>query len=267
MDGYNAVMRIFKEKPEYISIVKKCVDAHHREKENQYSLGFKWSDVRVWAPKLALLATDYSFLKITFKSNSQTCYMVEDIRGAEQALRDIEEKRVAAPNSESTLVKVWLSPKTTQRLRSYLSRELPDKWDAESLVLERAVNLFLEKNDSQLTESKSARKPALPPSGWPICDSKRYEGKPYTYWWDVPPRKRGHLEKSGKIVFRKKDTGEECIVDSHCLLPLLTPERQTSRKSHPWGIRVLLERPYELAVEPGPMGQGGWAYICVDWTP
>ena len=38
MDGYNAMICISKEKPEYISIVKKCVESHHTEEKKQHSL-------------------------------------------------------------------------------------------------------------------------------------------------------------------------------------------------------------------------------------
>ena len=142
MDGYNAVMRICNEKPEYIPIVRKCVESHRIEKKKQNSLGFEWSDVRVWPAKLALLATKYDLLKVTYKSNSATCYMVSDIEGVEKALQDIEMGRIAK-SADGVVLRVWLSAATMNKLRAYIARELPDHWDPEALVVERALNSFL----------------------------------------------------------------------------------------------------------------------------
>lgn len=107
----------------------------------------------------------------------------------------------------------------------------------------------------------------LPYSRSLISESRRYEGTRYSHWWDIPPGKRARLKEAGKIIFRKKDSGEECVVESRHLLPLLTLERQTSRSNRPWGIRVLTDHPDELAIEPGPGGRGGWAYLPVQWVP
>ncbi len=45
MDGYNVVMRINRERPDYLPIIKKCIAAHHKQKEASYSNGFEWSEV------------------------------------------------------------------------------------------------------------------------------------------------------------------------------------------------------------------------------
>lgn len=144
MDGYNAVLRIAKEKPEYIHVAKKCVEAHHEEKTKQYALGFEWSDIGVWPAKLARLATEYDLLKVTYKSNSATCYMVRDIEGVEKALRDIEVGKIATTADTGMTLKVWLSESTMRKLRAYISKELPDNWDAENTVVERALIAFLD---------------------------------------------------------------------------------------------------------------------------
>jgi hypothetical protein len=145
MDGYNAVLRIARQKPEYLPVVKKCIEAHQKEKTKNYSLGFEWDDVGVWPVKLLRLATEYDLLEVTYKSNSATCYMVKDIESVERALQDIEANRAAAPIEKSRAVKVWLSESTMRRLRGYIAREFSDDWDAESIVVERAVNAFLDK--------------------------------------------------------------------------------------------------------------------------
>lgn len=145
MDGYNAVLRIAKEKPEYLHVVKRCVEAHHKEKTKQYSLGFEWNDVGVWPVRLLRLATEYDLLEVTYKSNSATCYMVKDIEGVEKALGDIEVGKLATTADRGMTLKIWLSESTMRKLRAYISKEFPDNWDAENTVVERALNAFLDK--------------------------------------------------------------------------------------------------------------------------
>ena len=101
--------------------------------------------MRVWPAKLALLATKYDLLKVTYKSNSTTCYMVNDIEGVEKALQDIETGRIAK-SADGVVLRVWLSPATMNKLRAYIARELSDHWDPEALVVERALNSFLDKS-------------------------------------------------------------------------------------------------------------------------
>jgi hypothetical protein len=141
-------MRLAKEKPEYLAVVKKCCEAHHREKVKEYSLGFEWNDVGVWPMKLLRLATEYELLKVTYKSNSATCYEIKDIEGVEKALKDIEAGKVARPAERAVALKVWLSESTMRRLRAYIAKELPEHWDAEGLVMERALNAFLDQQES-----------------------------------------------------------------------------------------------------------------------
>lgn len=112
MDSYNAVIRIAKERPQYVDIVKKCIKAHRNEEKKKHSLGFEWNDAGVLYVKSALLATEYDFLKVTYKSNSATCYMVKDIEGAKKAVQDIEMKRISMRDKQDRPLKIWLSSNT-----------------------------------------------------------------------------------------------------------------------------------------------------------
>lgn len=154
MDGYNAIMHIARAKPEYLPLIRKCVEAHHKEQNRQYCVGFEWHDVGAFAIHLYLLATKYDSLKITHKTDKKTYYMVKDIEGAEKALHDIAAARVATPSGQGRALRVWLSDKTTQRLSTYLSNEFSDGPAAESIVVERAVNLFLDKADEEKTKTR-----------------------------------------------------------------------------------------------------------------
>ncbi len=148
MDGYFAAMRVSKEKPRLMAEVLKCVEAHHKEKIKQHILGFEWNEAGVWPINLVLLATKYDLLDVTYKSNSATCYMVKDIEGVEKALKDIEAGRIAAYSSNGGMsLRLWLSATTMKRLRAYVEKELPGSWDAEALVVERALNLLLKNGE------------------------------------------------------------------------------------------------------------------------
>lgn len=148
MDGYFAAIRVSKEKPKLMPNVLKCVKAHYQENTKEHSLGFEWNEVGVWPITLALLATKYDLLSVTYKSNSATCYMVKDIDGVEKALKDIEEERIAVYSSNGGMsLRLWLSATTMRRLRAYIEEELAGNWDAEALVIERALNLFLRESE------------------------------------------------------------------------------------------------------------------------
>ena len=66
------------------------------------------------------------------------------------------------------------------------------------------------------------------------------------------------------VEFAKKDTRERCVVPTEVLKPFLSSDRQTSRGAGHWGIRVLNERPDELAFEPGG-GSREWKFLPVVW--
>jgi hypothetical protein len=94
--------------------------------------------------------------------------------------------------------------------------------------------------------------------------SKRYEHKPFIYWWDIAPPLAAGLDSLEAVEFGKKDTRERCVVPAEVLKPFLSSDRQTSRGAGNWGIRVLKERPDELAFEPGA-GSREWRFLPVVW--
>lgn len=66
------------------------------------------------------------------------------------------------------------------------------------------------------------------------------------------------------MEFVEKDTGEHCILSARELKPFLAAQRQTTRGAGNWGVKVLRERPDELAFEPG-RGGGEWLFLPVVW--
>ena len=144
MDGYDAVMRIAEQKPEYVSILEKCAKAHRMEQKKQYCLGFQWHEVEVQPSILLTLCTKYDFLTVTHKTNKKTYSMVNDIDGVEKALQDIGTKTLATYDRQGVELRIRLSRTTWQKLRNYLAREFTNQWAAEDFVIERALNLFLD---------------------------------------------------------------------------------------------------------------------------
>jgi len=102
-----------------------------------------------------------------------------------------------------------------------------------------------------------------------FVQSQRYNGKHYIhgmrylYWWDITPSHCTLIMTGSKVIFAKRDILEVCLVPPEKLLPLLTAPRQTSRSGGNWGVRLLLEHPNEIAIEPGK--HWSWAYLPVHW--
>ena len=95
-------------------------------------------------------------------------------------------------------------------------------------------------------------------------ESKRYEGKAFIYWWDITPNEAENLEGYEYVCFIQKDTGNRCRIPVAALMGFFTEERRTSRGKGNWGIKVLAERPGELAFEPAK-GMGDWLFLPVSW--
>jgi hypothetical protein len=94
--------------------------------------------------------------------------------------------------------------------------------------------------------------------------SKPYEGGSFLYWWDISPSFLDKIDDYDEVEFIKKDTGERCSVPVPAIKGYLTTERQTSRNTGTWGIRVLRDREQELAFEPGK-GDARWLFLPVVW--
>jgi hypothetical protein len=92
--------------------------------------------------------------------------------------------------------------------------------------------------------------------------SKKYEA--FVYWWDIAPNQAKSLKDYDEVEFIKKDVNESCFVSPKTLLKFLTKDRQTSRSEGNWGIKVLVDRPNELAFEPGK-GNDDWLFLPVVW--
>ena len=94
--------------------------------------------------------------------------------------------------------------------------------------------------------------------------SKRYESKNFFYWWDVSPNHPQKRKGEEGIRFLKRDSNDFCEVSFQELKPYLIKARRSSRSQRTWGVKVLKDRPNELAFKP-PSGSEDWKYLKVEW--
>ena len=93
--------------------------------------------------------------------------------------------------------------------------------------------------------------------------SKRYDGS-FLYWWDITPRVAESLDRYEVMEFLCDDTKVSCLVPISTVMPLLRPERQTTRSAGNWGVKVRRDREDELGFSPGK-SKGEWLYVPVTW--
>ena len=130
--------------------------------------------------------------------------------------------------------------------------------DANCVLMHAECHRHHHATQQEDTPADVVREPTL--TKW----SKRYDDKLFLYWWDIAPPMASDLDTLDAVEFAKKDTGERCVVPVEALRGFLTPERQTTRGLGNWGIKVLKDRPEELAFEPGT-GAGKWRFLPVVW--
>lgn len=99
-----------------------------------------------------------------------------------------------------------------------------------------------------------------------VKESKFYDDMPFSYWWDISPSMAERMDRYEAVEFVCKDSGARCSVPSSELKRLLTKDRQTSRGTGHWGVKVLSGREDELALEPGSGGEGQWLFLPVTWS-
>lgn len=94
--------------------------------------------------------------------------------------------------------------------------------------------------------------------------SKKYTSRKFLYWWDFTPNfvKQSKLYRGVELT--KRDTGEFYSISTDTLWMFLTEDRRTSRSGGNWGVKVLCERPNELAFEP-PTGSKEWLFLKILW--
>jgi hypothetical protein len=124
------------------------------------------------------------------------------------------------------------------------------------------------KHHTEHSERRSDERRSIPGQASPEAvlrkRSKRYDDKPFAYWWDIAPNSARNLENYEAVEFVKSDTGEGCLISIGELMPFLKADRQTSRGAGNWGIKILKKRPNELAFEP-KFRQGEWLFHSVVW--
>ena len=131
--------------------------------------------------------------------------------------------------------------------------------DANCVLMHPDCHRAAHASHVEAAEIPTGREPTL--TKW----SRRYRDKLFSYWWDIAPNMAEKLADLEAVEFAKKDTNERCVVSVETLNPLLTSERQTTRGAGNWGVKVLEDRPEELAFEPGIGRDGKWVFLPVVW--
>lgn len=74
--------------PKYAAILKKAVEVEERNDEDQYRAGrgWEWHDVQAYPASLVKLVVG-GVLRVTFKSNRSTMYLLVDRQAVKQALK------------------------------------------------------------------------------------------------------------------------------------------------------------------------------------
>lgn len=151
METYNAVVRIARERPDYLHLLRKCLEAHHRKDNDVYfeTLGFESKDVPCQGSVLSNLFRDYpEVVKRVYSSRSSKGYVVVNVPGVERALGDMDSGTLASSTENDVFMRIRFSPSTVDRLRDYATREFPG-WDdnmAVWLVVERVIIDFLDRS-------------------------------------------------------------------------------------------------------------------------
>lgn len=96
-------------------------------------------------------------------------------------------------------------------------------------------------------------------------ESKLYDNKSFLYWWDISPSLAERIDDYDQVQFIMADSGKHCTIPTIALKGFLTKDRQTSRGSGNWGVRILKDNPEELAFEPGKESSK-WIFFPVMWA-
>lgn len=102
MNREERLLKLHREKPDYLTILKACCEAHRSRSNEDHWLGFSHTDIQVDSddfrlmmgiPRRLNVLANMGFLEVSFKSNSSTCYKVPEIEETERVLAEIEEAR------------------------------------------------------------------------------------------------------------------------------------------------------------------------------
>jgi len=82
----NEIAKFLKENPKYREILQRAVDVEEENKKNPNWLGWEWYEVRAYPAQLVKLVIEGA-IKVNFKSNSSTNYLLVNRELVKQALK------------------------------------------------------------------------------------------------------------------------------------------------------------------------------------
>jgi hypothetical protein len=86
MQVYINTVQLVSQKPEYLKTLQLAVQKEEENLSNKQYLGWQWFDVETHPAKLTNLVTN-SIVKVNFKSNNSTCYLLKNIESVKRAIK------------------------------------------------------------------------------------------------------------------------------------------------------------------------------------
>ena len=149
MDGYSLTFAILKDKPEYLPVIKQCLELQREAyKEPVGGFGFETTDAQI----ISLADTGLLFINKEYPRilKKHPRYLLRDMLGVERALQDIENKQILLSAPGKRKEGIPLSEAALNKLQDYITREKLQNWpEAEAAVIERAVNDFISAHDKE----------------------------------------------------------------------------------------------------------------------
>lgn len=86
MQVYINTVQLLSQKPEYLKTLQLAVQKEEENLSNKEYLGWQWFEVETHPAKLMNLVTS-SIVKVNFKSNNSTCYLLKNIESVKRAIK------------------------------------------------------------------------------------------------------------------------------------------------------------------------------------
>ncbi len=78
--------KFLKANPKYREILQRAIEVEKESSKDPHWLGWEWHEVRAYPAQLVKLVIE-GVIKVNFKSNSSTCYVLVDRELTKQALK------------------------------------------------------------------------------------------------------------------------------------------------------------------------------------
>lgn len=84
--------KFFKERPKYREVLERAIEVEEKHQKDPNWLGWEWHEVRAYPAQLVKMVIE-GVIKVNFKSNSSTTYLIVDKKLTTEALAKLSESR------------------------------------------------------------------------------------------------------------------------------------------------------------------------------